>query len=157
MAAPVPTAPTPVSTALEANPLMDVVNSLLSSLLKETLYRRMENLLLDPGRSARNSVEKQKIVESAVENYQHQDMSLADDPTLPPAHFSRLAGYWIRETPEPSLLPSKGVVDLSRLEDEETSTDTFVDYKTEVYSITDLFASSEDPPPIPTSSSPVQE
>lgn len=81
------------------HPFMNVVNSLLNSLLEETLYRRMESLLLDPGRSARNSVDKQKIVESAVENYQHQEMTIPElhqnegqQNTESLKHFTKLAG-----------------------------------------------------------------
>lgn len=55
----------------EEPPFGGVGNGLLAKLLQQTLYSRMENLLLDPGRK---SVEKRRIVESAVENYQNQDM-----------------------------------------------------------------------------------
>ena len=46
---------------------------LLSSLFRQTIYQRIENLLLDPGRK---SSEKQKIIDSAVDNYHKQKMVL---------------------------------------------------------------------------------
>lgn len=45
------------------------VGDLLASLFKQTIYNRIENLLLDPGRP---SPEKQKIIDSAVHNYHNQ-------------------------------------------------------------------------------------
>lgn len=45
------------------------VVDLLASLFKQTIYNRIENLLLDPGRP---SPEKQKIIDSAVHNYHNQ-------------------------------------------------------------------------------------
>ena len=47
----------------------NVVGDLLASLFRQTIYNRMENLLLDPGKM---SDEKGKIVESAVQNYHRQ-------------------------------------------------------------------------------------
>lgn len=63
------------------------VSSLLSSVLSETLYNRMEHLLLDPGR--RNGV-KSKMVEVAVENYKRQ--ALPVDSHRYPKDFENLAG-----------------------------------------------------------------
>ena len=88
-----------------------LVNSLLTSLLRQTLYTRMENLLLDgspsassrfpapemppsypspsqsqsPPESVRKSGERRRIVDSAVRNYQEQDGGLSQD-------FTKLAG-----------------------------------------------------------------
>ena len=85
-----------------------LVNSLLTSLLRQTLYTRMENLLLDGSprppssrfpssgdsaaagypshhESVRKSGERRRIVDSAVRNYQEQDGGLAQD-------FTKLAG-----------------------------------------------------------------
>ena len=86
-----------------------LVNSLLTSLLRQTLYTRMENLLLDGSSSAssrippsemppsypslpeshpesvRKSGERRRIVDSAVRNYQEQDGGLSQD-------FTKLAG-----------------------------------------------------------------
>ena len=45
------------------------VGDLLASLFKQTIYNRIENLLLDPGQP---SPEKQKIIDSAVHNYHNQ-------------------------------------------------------------------------------------
>lgn len=68
-----------------------VVGSLLSSLLQETLYSRMENLLLDPGR--KTSAEKRRIVETAVENYHQQAMEASGENAEGfPENFSKLAG-----------------------------------------------------------------
>ncbi|TRY80450.1 hypothetical protein TCAL_08823 [Tigriopus californicus] len=151
-----PELPRDVITTLDKNhPVMNVVNSLLNSLLEETLYKRMESLLLDPGRSARNSVDKQKIVESAVENYQHQEMNIPElqaneghQNTESLRHFTKLAGYWIRESPEPVAMASAN--DLSNEEEASNPTedDSYVDYKTEVYVITDLFTSTTTEPPL---------
>ena len=49
-------------------------------LLRQTIYHRIENLLLDPGKK---STEKQQIIDSAVDNYHRQKMILpeADDGT----------------------------------------------------------------------------
>ena len=55
----------PVAAADDEN----VVGDLLASLFRQTIYNRMENLLLDPGKM---SDEKGKIVESAVQNYHRQ-------------------------------------------------------------------------------------
>ena len=84
-----------------------LVNSLLTSLLRQTLYTRMENLLLDgsvspsssrfpsarpphPSRpeSVRKSGERRRIVDSAVRNYQEQDGGLSQD-------FTKLAGKFL--------------------------------------------------------------
>ena len=82
-----------------------LVNSLLTSLLRQTLYTRMENLLLDGSsasssssrnshfpsdypshpESVRKSGERRRIVDSAVRNYQEQDGGLSQD-------FTKLAG-----------------------------------------------------------------
>ena len=80
-----------------------LVNSLLTSLLRQTLYTRMENLLLDGSSSSsqfpsevsplypshpesvRKSGERRRIVDSAVRNYQEQDGGLSQD-------FTKLAG-----------------------------------------------------------------
>ena len=48
------------------------VGDLLTSLFRETIYNRIENLLLDPGKK---SSEKQKIIDSAVQNYHLQKYS----------------------------------------------------------------------------------
>lgn len=48
------------------------VGDLLASLFRQTIYNRIENLLLDPGRP---SLEKQKIIDSAVQNYHNQQYS----------------------------------------------------------------------------------
>jgi hypothetical protein len=47
------------------------VNDLLNAIFRQTIYTRIESLLLDPGRK---SEEKQKIVDSAVWNYHRQKM-----------------------------------------------------------------------------------
>ena len=48
--------------------------------LRQTIYHRIENLLLDPGKK---STEKQQIIDSAVDNYHRQKMILpeTDDGT----------------------------------------------------------------------------
>ena len=50
-----------------------VVTELLTTLFRQTIYHRIENLLLDPGRK---SSEKQQLIESAVDNYHRQKMVL---------------------------------------------------------------------------------
>ena len=47
---------------------------------RQTIYHRIENLLLDPGKK---STEKQQIIDSAVDNYHRQKMILpeTDDGT----------------------------------------------------------------------------
>lgn len=85
--------------------LGSLVNSLLASLLQQTLYNRMENLLLDSGNassgggssseaSSTQSIstgngEKRRIVDSAVRNYHRQDYK---DNGPSPAEFTKLAG-----------------------------------------------------------------
>ena len=54
------------------------VGDLLASLFKQTIYNRIENLLLDPGRP---SPEKQKIIDSAVHNYHNQKYQSPLHPT----------------------------------------------------------------------------
>ena len=49
----------------------EMVTDLLTTLFRQTIYHRIENLLLDPGRK---SNEKQRIIESAVDNYHRQKM-----------------------------------------------------------------------------------
>lgn len=49
----------------------EVVTDLLTTLFRQTIYHRIENLLLDPGRK---TSEKQKIIDSAVDNYHRQKM-----------------------------------------------------------------------------------
>ena len=53
---------------------------IFSLLLRQTIYHRIENLLLDPGKK---STEKQQIIDSAVDNYHRQKMILpeTDDGT----------------------------------------------------------------------------
>ena len=53
-----------------------VVTELLSSLFRQTIYQRIENLLLDPGKK---STAKQQIIESAVDNYHKQKMVMPDN------------------------------------------------------------------------------
>jgi hypothetical protein len=54
------------------------VSELLNAIFRQTIYTRIESLLLDPGK---RSDEKQKIVDSAVDNYHRQKMfgSVVDD------------------------------------------------------------------------------
>jgi len=52
------------------------VSDLLSAIFRQTIYTRIESLLLDPGK---RSDEKQKIVDSAVSNYHRQKMFGTDD------------------------------------------------------------------------------
>ncbi len=89
-----------------------LVNSLLASLLQQTLYNRMENLILDAGTgesqpssaasgspavSATNTRERKRIVNSAVKNYQDQDFARlpkegGGDDSRPAPEFTKLAG-----------------------------------------------------------------
>ena len=55
------------------SPNSEVVTELLTTLFRQTIYHRIENLLLDPGRK---STEKQELIESAVDNYHRQKMIL---------------------------------------------------------------------------------
>ena len=48
------------------------VGDLLTSLFRQTIYNRIENLLLDPGRP---SMVKRRIIDSAVRNYHNQQYS----------------------------------------------------------------------------------
>ena len=57
-----------------ARPLRSTANDLLSALFRQTIYNRIENLLLDPGKRANEK--HQKIIESAVDNYHRQKMIL---------------------------------------------------------------------------------
>ncbi len=54
-----------------------VVTDLLADLFRQTIYNRIENLLLDPGRK---STEKRRIIQSAVENYHQQKMIVTKAP-----------------------------------------------------------------------------
>jgi hypothetical protein len=51
------------------------VSELLNAIFRQTIYSRIESLLLDPGK---RSDEKQKIVDDAVSNYHRQKMFGAD-------------------------------------------------------------------------------
>ena len=62
----------PVATSLTSIQPSSTVGDLLTSLFRQTIYNRIENLLLDPGRP---SLEKQSIVDSAVQNYHNQQYS----------------------------------------------------------------------------------
>jgi len=68
-----------------------VVTDLLSDLFRQTIYTRIENLLLDPGRK---SQEKQKIIDSAVDNYHKQKMIMPEDQEAP-STLADLTGFWI--------------------------------------------------------------
>ncbi len=138
-------------------PFGGIVNSLLANLLRQTLYSRMENLLLDPGKK---SVEKRRIVESAVENYENQAMATTlkkktnneeeSKEEISHEEFKKLAGYWIRETPEPTMMASSSSkkpfssstspLEVLSSDVEEESED--VNFQTEKYQITDLFTST---------------
>ena len=59
------------------------VSDLLTSLFRQTIYNRIENLLLDPGQP---SVEKRNIIDSAVQNYHKQKYS-APTHSNEGAHF----------------------------------------------------------------------
>ena len=76
---------------VEAMPIRSdtVVTDLLSALFKQTIYNRIENLLLDPGRK---STEKQKIIDSAVDNYHKQKMVLPTDNEEVPTTLADLTG-----------------------------------------------------------------
>ena len=54
------------------------VSDLLNAIFRQTIYTRIESLLLDPGK---RSEEKQKIVDSAVDNYHRQKMFGSADET----------------------------------------------------------------------------
>ena len=66
-----------------------VVSDLLSDLFRQTIYTRIENLLLDPGRK---SEEKQKIIDSAVDNYHKQKMIMANEDQEAPSTLADLTG-----------------------------------------------------------------
>ena len=69
-------------TSVHARPVSqrsEVVTDLLTTLFRQTIYHRIENLLLDPGRK---SSEKQKIIDSAVDNYHRQKMILPNISTF---------------------------------------------------------------------------
>jgi hypothetical protein len=81
--------------------LGSLVNSLLASLLRQTLYNRMENLLLDDGgddgamgggRHKPVNDERKRIVDSAVRNYQNQDMRHGGAEDAQSRDFTKLAG-----------------------------------------------------------------
>ena len=76
---------------VEAMPIRSdtVVTDLLSALFKQTIYNRIENLLLDPGRK---STEKQKIIDSAVDNYHKQKMVLPTNYEEVPTTLTDLPG-----------------------------------------------------------------
>ena len=63
---------TPIETSVTSIQPSSTVGDLLTSLFRQTIYNRIENLLLDPGR---HSLEKQNIVDSAVQNYHDQQYS----------------------------------------------------------------------------------
>ena len=66
--------PTTDPTMIETTP--SAVSELLAAIFCQTIYTRIESLLLDPGK---RSEEKQKIVDSAVSNYHRQKMFDDDD------------------------------------------------------------------------------
>ena len=62
----------PVSEPLSSIHQSSSVGDLLTSLFRQTIYNRIENLLLDPGRP---SMVKRRIIDSAVRNYHNQQYS----------------------------------------------------------------------------------
>ena len=66
-----------------------VVSDLLTSLFRQTIYNRIENLLLDPGKK---STEKQKIIDSAVDNYHQQKMILPNEEEITYLDLTDLTG-----------------------------------------------------------------
>ena len=62
----------PTSSSLSSYQQSSSVGDLLTSLFRQTIYNRIENLLLDPGRP---SLVKRKIIDSAVRNYHNQQYS----------------------------------------------------------------------------------
>ena len=67
----------PVSSSLSSFQQSRSVGDLLTSLFRQTIYNRIENLLLDPGRP---TLVKRRIIDSAVRNYHNQQYS-APPPT----------------------------------------------------------------------------
>ena len=61
--------PTPTGTTTTTT--VSPVSELLNAIFRQTIYTRIESLLLDPGKK---SDEKQKIVDAAVSNYHRQKM-----------------------------------------------------------------------------------
>ena len=59
----------PASSSISSYQQSSSVGDLLTSLFRQTIYNRIENLLLDPGRP---SLVKRKIIDSAVRNYHNQ-------------------------------------------------------------------------------------
>ena len=59
----------PASSSISSLQQSSSVGDLLTSLFRQTIYNRIENLLLDPGRP---SLVKRKIIDSAVRNYHNQ-------------------------------------------------------------------------------------
>ena len=62
----------PASSSISSYQQSSSVGDLLTSLFRQTIYNRIENLLLDPGRP---SLVKRKIIDSAVRNYHNQQYS----------------------------------------------------------------------------------
>lgn len=77
-----------VVTSSEAAPINprkqpELVTDLLSALFRQTIYNRIENLLLDPGRLTGTQADqsgdnRQQLIQSAVDNYHKQKMVLPD-------------------------------------------------------------------------------
>ena len=107
----------PVSSSLSSLQQSSSVGDLLTSLFRQTIYNRIENLLLDPGRP---TLVKRRIIDSAVRNYHNQQYSAP-----PPIHEERNINY-------PNISPSSNTttsenetsITMARIEenDEELST-----------------------------------
>ena len=82
------------------------VGDLLASLFKQTIYNRIENLLLDPGRP---SPEKQKIIDSAVHNYHNQKYLAPLNSENEKAQLKPLSSSTSSETTVSNKKPSKKV------------------------------------------------
>jgi len=145
-----------------------VVGDLLASLFRQTIYNRMENLLLDPGKK---SDEKDKIIESAVQNYHRQVFQPASSASSSSTQdddqessesldenvavdISNFAGFWIR-----APAPVEGPTVLASTQFQSATTTTMTssaadddvitkadnpqqptNYVSEAYDISDLFS-----------------
>lgn len=135
----------PTDEVLEDDGRGNIVTDMLTALFRQTIYQRIENLLLDPGKK---SQDKHQIIQSAVDNYhksqQPQQTSVPINPPPKLNDVSDLIGFWILESlpQEPPMLLGSTAPGASGLP--ESSADpprhTPDDYHTEKYQLEDLFA-----------------
>ena len=102
----------PASSSISSYQQSSSVGDLLTSLFRQTIYNRIENLLLDPGRP---SLVKRKIIDSAVRNYHNQQYS-APTPLIEEVDIS---SQEVSQSSEITAMGNKKTITMSSEEEME--------------------------------------